>query len=417
MRSLGLLASLALAATALADQRTYTINFFPEEPVSNHISSLQFDPRLAEPFLAGAQIVGARLVVEFTPSDGFDPANLNLAILVPLADQTTAVWSVNGATDLNWTTPPATGPYTANISSAALNGQIPVGGRAIWFWDLTGDLNLDPPAFSGSFSTTSRVELDYLPIPQAIVTAGDPICPNQPATFNVRSSCAGAPTYQWQVIGGGISNWTDLLPGSNSISGQFIVNAAGVTADTLTVDRGTTSWPTALGSEFYFRCVVTTTECGPVESAEITPPVSQPFPAFTEIAFPGIACIGNQATLNVYPDGVAPFAFQWRMNGVPIDSAANPSAATEQLDLGTLRAAPAATYDCLVTDACGSTLSMPVSITVCAADFNCSTTTTVEDIFDFLNAWFAQEPRSDLDGNGVTTADIFDFLNAWFAGC
>jgi hypothetical protein len=56
--------------------------------------------------------------------------------------------------------------------------------------------------------------------------------------------------------------------------------------------------------------------------------------------------------------------------------------------------------------------------TACAADFNASGSVSVYDIFDFLAAWFAADPRADFDGmNGLNQADIFAFLNAWFAGC
>lgn len=54
----------------------------------------------------------------------------------------------------------------------------------------------------------------------------------------------------------------------------------------------------------------------------------------------------------------------------------------------------------------------------CAADFDGSGAINVQDIFDFLAAWFAGEPRADFDGTGGNTvADIFGFLAAWFAGC
>jgi hypothetical protein len=54
---------------------------------------------------------------------------------------------------------------------------------------------------------------------------------------------------------------------------------------------------------------------------------------------------------------------------------------------------------------------------LCAADFNSSGTLTVQDIFDFLNAWFGGSPSADFNGGGLAVQDIFDFLNAWFAGC
>ncbi len=53
----------------------------------------------------------------------------------------------------------------------------------------------------------------------------------------------------------------------------------------------------------------------------------------------------------------------------------------------------------------------------CVADFNMSGGLEVQDIFDFLNAWFAGDPRADINGGGLAVQDIFDFLNLWFAGC
>jgi hypothetical protein len=51
------------------------------------------------------------------------------------------------------------------------------------------------------------------------------------------------------------------------------------------------------------------------------------------------------------------------------------------------------------------------------ADFNDNGGLEIQDIFDFLNGWFAGNPRADFNGGGLAVQDIFDFLNAWFAGC
>jgi hypothetical protein len=60
----------------------------------------------------------------------------------------------------------------------------------------------------------------------------------------------------------------------------------------------------------------------------------------------------------------------------------------------------------------------PIPPVHCRPDFNNDGTLAVADIFAFLNAWFAGDPRTDFDGiNGLQVADIFAFLNAWFAGC
>lgn len=58
----------------------------------------------------------------------------------------------------------------------------------------------------------------------------------------------------------------------------------------------------------------------------------------------------------------------------------------------------------------------------CPTDYDGDGTNAVNDIFAYLNAWFAgdrnADPRSDFNLSGTfEAADIFLFLNAWFAGC
>jgi beta-glucanase (GH16 family) len=62
--------------------------------------------------------------------------------------------------------------------------------------------------------------------------------------------------------------------------------------------------------------------------------------------------------------------------------------------------------------------SSPAAVSACPADFNGTAGVTIQDIFSFLNAWFAADPRSDFNEvGGLTIQDIFDFLNSWFQGC
>jgi hypothetical protein len=69
----------------------------------------------------------------------------------------------------------------------------------------------------------------------------------------------------------------------------------------------------------------------------------------------------------------------------------------------------------------GNTLSLTGGFLVpvtCVADFNGNGSRDIDDIFIFLNAWFASDPAADM--NATTTLDIDDvfiFLNRWFAGC
>ncbi len=56
----------------------------------------------------------------------------------------------------------------------------------------------------------------------------------------------------------------------------------------------------------------------------------------------------------------------------------------------------------------------------CYADYNKVNSITVQDIFDYLNDWFAGSNFAIVAGNGasgsLTVQAIFDYLNAWFAG-
>jgi hypothetical protein len=54
----------------------------------------------------------------------------------------------------------------------------------------------------------------------------------------------------------------------------------------------------------------------------------------------------------------------------------------------------------------------------CPADVDGSGSAHLADIFAFLTAWFAGDPRADFDhARGVDILDIFAFVAAWFAGC
>jgi trimeric autotransporter adhesin len=86
-------------------------------------------------------------------------------------------------------------------------------------------------------------------------------------------------------------------------------------------------------------------------------------------------------------------------------------------------------YTVQFTNACGNATSNGSGLSDhCDADHNHDGFLTVQDIFDFLNDWFAGCIGSPLPGGCMSDADfnhdatlgvqdIFDFLSAWFAGC
>ncbi len=59
-----------------------------------------------------------------------------------------------------------------------------------------------------------------------------------------------------------------------------------------------------------------------------------------------------------------------------------------------------------------------IEIAVCLPDINRSGSVTVQDIFDFLTLYFANDLGADYNNSfSVTVQDIFDFLAGYFAGC
>ncbi len=55
---------------------------------------------------------------------------------------------------------------------------------------------------------------------------------------------------------------------------------------------------------------------------------------------------------------------------------------------------------------------------ICPGDFDLNSSLNVDDIFAYINAWFAGDRSADVNySGGLESQDIFDFLNLWFAGC
>ena len=61
---------------------------------------------------------------------------------------------------------------------------------------------------------------------------------------------------------------------------------------------------------------------------------------------------------------------------------------------------------------------LPVPMDACRADFDGSGGVTIQDLFDFLAAYFSGDVRADINADGGNTVqDVFDYLAAWFQGC
>jgi hypothetical protein len=155
------------------------------------------------------------------------------------------------------------------------------------------------------------------------------------------------------------------------------------------------------------------------------------------------ACLGRDETLAVTTTGTGPLAYQWRKNTIAILPGENPSATTATLTLGNVQPADAGYYDCIITNACGSTTS-PV-ITLSTRTCGCSAAdiagggadglspdgvSDAADFVAFMNSFSAanvgMDARADIAGagpNGDEPDGIIDgndftlFVNAYSMGC
>jgi hypothetical protein len=139
-------------------------------------------------------------------------------------------------------------------------------------------------------------------------------------------------------------------------------------------------------------------------------------PAHTLICPDGNTSISVQARTSY-----GTLTYRWRKNAVPLlegQAGRFHGVFGPTLSITNITAADDASYDCVVGSICSVLLSDAASITICRADFNCSGSLEVADVFDYLNAWMAADPRADFDAApGLTTNDVLAFITAWFAGC
>jgi hypothetical protein len=161
-------------------------------------------------------------------------------------------------------------------------------------------------------------------------------------------------------------------------------------------------------------------------------------PVPTSLSLSQPVCPSGTAAFTVTVIGNGPFSFRWQVQtatgwadlidgDTDIDGPTMPYASVQGSSAETLLARRSfrgdhpvpgsASFRCRVGNACGTIITSPVRLITCIADFNCSGSLTVQDIFDYLQAWFAGAAEADVNGSGVSVQDIFDYLGMWFTGC
>ncbi|XVJ60598.1 MAG: PKD domain-containing protein [Tepidisphaera sp.] len=131
-------------------------------------------------------------------------------------------------------------------------------------------------------------------------------------------------------------------------------------------------------------------------------------------------CVGSSVTFSARATGPGPISYAWRHNGMFITGATS-----RNLTLNDLVAGDAGTYDCVVTNTCGSVTTEQALLTIgncCPADFNDD---GFVDFFDY-DAYVACfegagcPPGRTADMNGDDFVDFFDYdayVVAFEVGC
>ena len=156
-----------------------------------------------------------------------------------------------------------------------------------------------------------------------------------------------------------------------------------------------------------------------------------PAPTIATQPLPQSACPAGSATFTIAAGGSGPFTYQWRAGGTPINTTTNPSAATSTLTLTNVQPGNAGSYDCIVTNACGSVTSNVATLTLLdsccdSIDFNNNDVFPEDqDVIDFFEVLAGGDCSpgntcSDIDfnNNGVfpEDQDVIDFFNVLAGG-
>lgn len=187
---------------------------------------------------------------------------------------------------------------------------------------------------SCSTVTSAAATLSVVSTPAPVITsqpASQTLCAGQAFSFTVAATSTPAPTYQWR---------------RNS------VNIAGATNSTYSATASS-------GNSGTYTCAVSN-PCGSTISASANLTVNS-LPSITVNPSPQSACLNSPASFAISATGPGSLtlSFQWRRNGTNIASANSATYAIPATNAST-----AGTYDCVVTNSCGSTTSSSATLTL-----------------------------------------------------
>jgi subtilisin-like proprotein convertase family protein len=182
----------------------------------------------------------------------------------------------------------------------------------------------------GSVDSTAATLTVNTPVSIGSSPSNRTLCQGASTTFAVSATGSPAPTYQWRF-------------NTNPIGGA--------TSSSYTIPSVST------GNTGSYDCVVTNS-CGSVTSTAATLTVNTPA-SITGQPVSTSSCIGGSASFTVVASGTPTPTFQWRRNTTPIGGA---NAATYTIP--SVSAGDAASYDCIVTNSCGSVTSNAATLSI-----------------------------------------------------
>ena len=209
------------------------------------------------------------------------------------------------------------------------NDDIVIGGLILNIGSLPA-IHVARYTFNGGATITTQ------PVSQA-VCAGSPVSFSVAATPNGN----GAPTYQWRRAGVNISTAT------NPSAGTATLTLSNVQA----------------GDAAGYDCVVTSGCSNTSNTAFLT---VNPLPNFF-LPPPATAtgCPGGTVNISLFVHSSSGnVTYQWRKGTTNINTVTNPTAATNSLKLTNLQSADAGSYNCVVTNSCGSTTSSSTVVSI-----------------------------------------------------
>ena len=255
----------------------------------------------------------------------FSLANAALNYGIARFDFGTNVWSGVGGTG-----PKATDGEAYTVTRLN-NDDIVIGGTI---------LNIGPVSaiHIARYSFNPGATITQQPVSQA-VCAGSTVSFTVAATPNGN----GAPTYRWRRAGVNINTATNPSAGTATLTLSNVQS----------------------GDAAGYDCVVTS---GCATTSAIAYVTINPLPVFfRQPPASATGCPGGTVTISLEMNtssSSSSLSYQWRKGTTNINPVTNPTAATPSLRLTNFQSADAGSYNCVVTNACGSTTSTSTTVTV-----------------------------------------------------